>query len=75
MDDDLHVVSGQTNTTGLIVIGNNVLVCPRSIILQGVKIGNGAIIAAGAVASKNVLSNAIVGGNPAKILRKNIKWM
>ena len=46
---------------------------PRSIILPGVKIGEGAVVAAGAVVTKDVPPYAIVGGVPAKIIgeRKN----
>lgn len=46
----------------------------NSIILKGVTIGDGAIIAAGAVVTKDVLSKALVGGVPAKIIKENIKW-
>lgn len=60
-------------TTGPVEIGNYVFVGPRAIILPGVKIGNGAVIAAGAVVTKDVPEFAIVGGVPAKIIgeRKN----
>lgn len=50
-------------------VGHNVWVGDASIILPGVNIGNGAVIAAGAVVTKDVPSYAIVGGNPAKIIR------
>ena len=47
-------------------IGNYVFIGPRAIILPGVKIGNGAVVAAGAVVTKDVPQNTIVGGVPAK---------
>lgn len=50
---------------GPVQIGNYAFVGPRAIILPGVTIGDGAIVAAGAVVTKNVASNAIVGGIPA----------
>ena len=53
---------------GDVVIGDYVWIGDRAIILQGVTIGEHAIIAAGAVVTKNVPSYAIVGGNPAKII-------
>lgn len=53
----------------LIEIGNDVWVGANSIILRGVKIGNGAIIAAGAVVTKNVKPYEIVGGVPAKHIK------
>lgn len=49
-------------------IGNNVWIGARAIITGGVKIEEGAIIAAGAVVIKSVPKCAIVGGNPAKII-------
>ena len=50
-------------------IGNDVWIGANVIILPGVKIGNGAIVAAGAVVSKNVPAYSIVGGVPAKVIR------
>ena len=47
-------------------IGDYVFVGPRAIILPGVKMGTGAVVAAGAVVTKNVPERAIVGGVPAK---------
>ena len=47
-------------------IGDYVFIGPRAIILPGVKIGKGAIVAAGAVVTSDVLEFAIVGGVPAK---------
>lgn len=51
------------------IIGNDVWVGSNVIILQGVKIGNGAIIAGGAVVTKDVPPYGIVGGIPAKLIR------
>lgn len=47
-------------------IGDYVFIGPRAIILPGVKIGNGAVVAAGAVVTKDVSPFSIVGGVPAK---------
>lgn len=54
-------------------IGNYVFIGPRAIILPGVKIGEGAVVAAGAVVTKDVGDFEIVGGVPAKVIgeRKN----
>lgn len=51
-------------------IGNNVWIGANATILPGVTIEDGAIIAAGAVVTKNVKKNTIVGGNPAKVIKK-----
>jgi len=53
-------------TTSPVEIGDYVFIGPRAIILPGVKIGNGAVVAAGAVVTKDVLPLTIVGGVPAK---------
>ncbi len=52
-----------------IVLGKNVWVGSSSTILQGVTIGDNAIIAAGSVVTKDVPANAIVGGVPARLIR------
>lgn len=56
-----------------IMIEDYVFIGPRAIILPGVKVGKGAVVAAGAVVTKEVPPYAIVGGVPAKIIgeRKN----
>lgn len=53
-----------------VVIGHDVWIGANAVILDGVQIGNGAIVAAGAVVVKDVPEYTIVGGVPAKILRK-----
>lgn len=52
-----------------IFIGKNVWIGANATILPGVKVGDGAVIAAGAVVTKNVPPRAVVGGVPAKILK------
>lgn len=55
-----------------IVIGKDVFIGARSIILKGVTIGDGAVVGAGSVVSRDVQPNTIVAGNPA-VLVKNIE--
>ena len=52
-----------------IVLGKNVWVGSNATILQGVTVGDNAIIAAGAVVTKDVPADTIVGGVPAKVIR------
>nr|WP_321401525.1 sugar O-acetyltransferase [uncultured Desulfobacter sp.] len=55
-----------------IIIGKNVWIGANATILPGVTIGDNAIIAAGAVVTKDVPKNTIAGGVPAKTLRKTL---
>jgi maltose O-acetyltransferase len=53
-----------------VVIEDYAWIATRALILPGVKIGRGAIVAAGAVVTKDVPPQMIVGGNPARIIRE-----
>lgn len=53
-----------------IVIGNDVLIGARCIILKGVKIGERTIIGAGSVVVKSIPSDCIAAGNPCRVLKK-----
>jgi serine O-acetyltransferase len=54
-------------------IGNNVIIYANATIVGGVTIGDNAIIGAGAVITKNVPKNAMVVGNPARIIKKEAR--
>lgn len=53
-----------------ITIGNNVWIGAAAAILPGVTIGDNAVVAAGAVVSRNVASNTLVAGVPARVLKR-----
>jgi acetyltransferase-like isoleucine patch superfamily enzyme len=59
----------EAGSKGDIVVGDDVWIGTNAIICSGVKIGQGAIVAAGAVVTKDVEPYAIVGGNPAKVIK------
>lgn len=51
------------------IIGNDVWIGMNAIVMRGVKIGDGAVVAAGAVVTKDVEPYSIVGGNPARHIK------
>ena len=55
-------------------IGKNVWIGANATVLAGVAIGDGAVVAAGAVVTKDVEPNTIVGGVPAKVIKKIEVW-
>jgi chloramphenicol O-acetyltransferase type B len=56
-----------------VLIGNDVWICANAVIADGVTVGDGAIIAANAVVNADVEPYSIVGGIPAKLIRKRFK--
>jgi len=56
-------------TNGSVTIGSDVWLCANCVILSGVSIGHGAVVANSAIVTKDVPPYAIVGGNPAKLIR------
>ena len=60
---------GHPKTNGNIMVGNDAYLCHGATILSGITIGDGAVVAAGSVVVKDVPPYAIVGGNPAKLIK------
>jgi virginiamycin A acetyltransferase len=60
---------GHPSCKGDIIIENDVWIGANSTIMSGIKIGNGAIVAAGSTVTKDVPPYAIVAGNPAKVVK------
>ncbi|PIP75017.1 MAG: acyltransferase [Candidatus Levybacteria bacterium CG_4_9_14_3_um_filter_35_16] len=68
-EHDVHDPDFKTRIES-VIIGDYVFIGPRSVILPGVKVGKGAIVAAGAVVTKDVEPFTIVGGVPAKHIKE-----
>lgn len=74
-DSDNHTLVPSENVmTQPIKIGNNVWIGMNSTILKGVEIGDGAVIAAGAVVNKSIPARCLAGGVPARVIKENIDW-
>ena len=63
-------VTDAWDNRGDIVIGNDVWIGYEAVVMQGVRIGDGAVIGSRAVVTKDVPPYSIVGGIPAKVIRK-----
>jgi acetyltransferase-like isoleucine patch superfamily enzyme len=73
-DCDGHQVSGSETSVSPVEIGNHVWIGAGAKILKGVSIGDGCIVAAGAVVTKSFPRNCLLAGVPAKIVKEQIEW-
>ena len=62
------------NEGNSVKIGNHVWLGMRAVILKGVNIDDNSIVAGGSIVTKDVMSNTIVSGNPAKQIKENKNW-
>lgn len=81
-DSDNHVVWDEASKkdkeakpmTSPVVIEDHVWIGMNAIILKGVTIGEGSIVAAGSVVNKDVPAHCMVAGVPAKVIKTGISW-
>lgn len=76
---DIHPIYDRANGRRInqaasVIIGDHVWLGLRSLILKGTTVGNGAVIAAGALVSGTIPANTVAAGTPAKVIRDNIEW-
>jgi len=67
-DPEVEVFRQPISSRG-ITVGDDVWIGSHAVVLDGVRIGDRAVVAAGAVVTKDVRPGAVVGGNPARLLR------
>ena len=70
LDRDYHGAGGGPEGSAPVVLETGVWIGCRSIILKGVTIGEGAVVAAGSVVTKDVEARTLVAGNPARFVRR-----
>lgn len=74
MDNDFHTLDPdkreETPPSKPIVIGENVWLCARAIVLRGVTIGEGSVIGAGSVVARDIPPRVLAAGSPIKIIRE-----
>lgn len=71
IDHNRHEVEpGAVLVKGPVVIGNNVWIGRNAAIMPGVSIGNGCVIAANSVVTKDIPPNSFVAGSPARVIRE-----
>jgi len=74
-DSDNHDVAGAARPSfAPVTIGDHVWIGMRATVLKGVTIGSGAIVAAGAVVTRDVPDNTLVAGVPATARRSGVTW-
>lgn len=74
-DSDNHqIISHNHQMTSPIKIENHVWIGTNVIILKGVTIGEGSIVAAGSVVTKDIPKNSLAAGIPARVIKSNVKW-
>jgi acetyltransferase-like isoleucine patch superfamily enzyme len=72
-DTDYHELLPNSATRS-VAIGNRVWIGARATILKGVTIGDGAVIAAGTLITKDVPPRTLVAGSPARVIREDVEW-
>ncbi len=74
MDADFHGLEGRASGDAPLRIGEHVWIGAGAMVLKGVTVGDGAVIAAGAVVTRDVPAGALVAGNPARVAREDVTW-
>lgn len=57
-----------------IEIGDHVWIGAKAVILKGVHIGNGAVVAAGSIVTSDIPEHCLCAGVPARVIRENVDW-
>ncbi|WP_435011866.1 acyltransferase (plasmid) [Tundrisphaera lichenicola] len=73
-DSDNHSIDGAGEISAPVIIEDDVWIGLNAVILKGVRVGAGSVVAAGAVVTRDVPRNSLVGGVPARVIRRDVTW-
>lgn len=74
-DSDFHKITREDfEVIKPVLIGSHVWIGARAMILKGVTVGSGSIIACGAIVTRDIPENSLAAGIPARVIRKNVNW-
>ncbi|MBR9804322.1 acyltransferase [bacterium] len=74
-DSDNHSLEGKTGSTAeAVTIGKRCWIASRSVILKGVSLGDGCVVAAGSIVTRSFPPRTLIGGVPARVIRENVEW-
>lgn len=62
------------NSAKSITLGDKVWIADNAVVLKGVEIGTNSIVGIGSILTKSIPNNTIAAGNPAKIIKEDVKW-
>jgi len=74
LENNFHTTTDGGIRSAPVSIGDNVWIGCRTIILSGVAIGEGSVVAAGSVVTRDVPPGTLVAGNPARVIRETGPW-
>ena len=76
LDDDWNTVlyPGKRPKPAQITIGKHVWIGSNVSVLKGVTVGDGCVVASGSVLTGSYQSDCLIGGNPARVLKVNVRW-
>jgi acetyltransferase-like isoleucine patch superfamily enzyme len=74
VDTDFHRAHQDAVVSAPIEIGNHVFIGKRTMVLKGVKIGDGAVIAAGSIVTREVPPHCLAAGVPARVIKEDVNW-
>lgn len=74
LDNSWHSISNGQAPQRPVNIGNHVWIATNAIILPGVSLGDGCVVAAGSIVTHSIPQGALAAGAPAKVIRENVRW-